>query len=313
MKFNRALVTGGAGFIGSHIVEALLSDGIEPVVLDDFSIGSKENVPPGIKIIEADILDEKQLRLALEGIDVVFHEAARVSIRASVANFYTDAHVNIMGTLNLLKAITKSKVKKLIYASSMAVYGEAKALPINEDHPLNPISPYGISKMAGEKYCLELGKTMDIDVVALRYFNTYGIRQTLTPYVGVITIFINRLLEGRSPIIFGTGEQIRDFVSVKDVARANILAIKGDYRSEVSNVGTGKGTSVNQLADFLIEYFGGKAIKKYAPEQLGEPENSIADISKIQRVMGFEAKDRLKDEIPYIIEWIKSNKEKYAK
>ncbi len=304
MVFKKALVTGGAGFIGSHIVEALLKENIEVVVLDDLSMGRRENIPPDIQIIEADILDEKQLKFALEGVDVVFHEAARVSIRNSVTQFYTDAQINIMGTLNLLKMLSESGVKKLIYASSMAIYGEAQALPIAESHPLHPNSPYGISKMAGEKYCLELGKTMGIETVALRYFNTYGIRQTLTPYVGVITIFINRLLDGKSPVIFGTGEQIRDFVSVKDVAKANILAMKGDYSGDVFNVGSGKGTTVNHLADFLVRYLNSNLTKKKKKKKPGEPGDSIADISKIQKEMGFEAKYSLEDEIPNIIEWI---------
>lgn len=313
MVFKKALVTGGAGFIGSHIVETLLKESIEVVVLDDLSMGRRENIPSDIQLIEADILDEAQLKLALEGVDVVFHEAARVSIRNSVTQFYTDAQINIMGTLNLLKKLSESKVKKLIYASSMAIYGETKGLPITENHPLHPNSPYGISKMAGEKYCLELGKAMGIEVVALRYFNTYGIRQTLTPYVGVITIFIDRLLDGKAPVVFGNGEQIRDFVSVKDVAKANILAIKGDYSGEVFNVGSGEGTTVNDLADFLVGYLNSNVIKEYAQKKLGEPGDSIADISKIQNVMGFEVKYRLKDEIPYIIEWINGKREKGAK
>ncbi len=303
MVYKKALVTGGAGFIGSHIVEALLVENIEVVVLDDLSMGRRENVPSDIRIIEADILDERQLNLALDGVDVVFHEAARVSIRNSVTQFYTDAQINIMGTLNLLKALSESRVKKLIYASSMAVYGEATALPIAEDHPLHPNSPYGISKMAGEKYCLELGKTMGIETVALRYFNTYGTRQTLTPYVGVITIFIDRLLEEKSPLIFGDGEQVRDFISVKDIAKANILAMKGTYSGEVFNVGSGKGTTVNHLADFLIGHLNSSVIKEYAEKKPGEPGDSIADISKIQKVMGFESEYSLKDEIQNIIEW----------
>lgn len=313
MKFQKALITGGAGFIGSHIVEALLKEGIEPVVFDDFSMGRKENIHPDVKIIEGDILDERQLGLALNGIDAVFHEAARVSIRGSVTKFYTDAQTNIMGTLNLLKQLAKSKVKKLIYASSMAVYGETKSLPISENYPLNPISPYGISKLAGEKYCLELGKVAGIDVVALRYFNTYGIRQTLTPYVGVITIFIHRLLKGKPPVIFGDGEQIRDFISVKDIARANILAMEGNYNGEIFNVGTGNGTTINQLADFIITHFRVKVVKEYGPKQLGEPGNSIADISKIKKLMRFKPKFSLRDDVPSIVKWIKSNSAEYAK
>lgn len=308
MKYNRALVTGGAGFIGSHIVDALIKEGVEPVVLDDLSMGKKENIPRGVKFIKASILDDKKLHSALEGVDVVFHEAARVSIRASVSQFLSDAQTNIMGTLNLIDQLKSSKVKKLIYASSMAVYGEARSLKIAEDHPLNPTSPYGISKLAAEKYCLELVGAKGIDVVALRYFNTFGIRQTHTPYVGVITIFINRLLENRPPVIFGNGKQIRDFISVKDVARANILSMKCTCKKEVFNVGTGIGTSVNQIADLLLKYFGNKFSKQYAPEQLGEPGSSIADISKTQKALGFKADIRLRENIPEIIEWIKRGK-----
>lgn len=312
MKFKRALITGGAGFIGSHIVDALLKEGVEPVVLDDLSMGRRENIPSGVRFIEADILDEGKIKCALERVDIVFHEAARVSIRNSGTQFYEDAKVNIMGTLNLLKGLGKSRVKKLIYASSMAVYGEAEKLLISEQHPLRPASPYGISKLTAEKYCLELGKAMNIDVVALRYFNTYGIRQTFTPYVGVITIFINRLLEGRSPIIFGDGEQVRDFVSVKDVARANILAMKANCSNEIFNIGTGKGTTVNQIADLLIQCFGDRVTKEYAPRQLGEPGSSIADISKIQKDMGFKPNGVLMNELPFVIKWIKQNRERDA-
>ena len=309
MKYKRALITGGAGFIGSHIVDALIKEGIEPVVLDDLSMGKKENIPRGVKFIKASILDDKKLHSALEGVDVVFHEAARVSIRASVSQFLSDAQVNIMGTLNLIDQLKRSKVKKLIYASSMAVYGEARSLQIAEDHTLNPTSPYGISKLAAEKYCLELVGALGIDVVALRYFNTFGIRQTHTPYVGVITIFINRLLENRPPVIFGNGKQIRDFISVKDVARANILSMKRTCKKEVFNVGTGIGTSVNQIADLLLKYFGNRFSKQYAPEQLGEPGSSIADISKSRKALGFKADIRLKENIPEIIEWIKRGKQ----
>lgn len=312
MKYRRALVTGGAGFIGSHIVQALAQEEIETVIIDDLSTGSRNNINSNINFIEADILDEVKLEQALIGVDVVFHNAAKVTIRGSVDRFFEDAKTNVLGTLNLLRGIKRSNVKKLIYASSMAVYGDAKRLPITEIHALNPNSPYGIGKMAAEKYCLEFGKMNNIDVICLRYFNTFGIRQTFTPYVGVITIFINRFLEGKSMIIFGDGMQIRDFISVKDIARANILAMKGNFHNDIFNVGTGVGTSINNLVEIIMNLFNNRIQKEYAPKQNGEPSDSIADVSKIKNMMGFEAKDKLANELPKIVEWIKVRKQKNA-
>jgi UDP-glucose 4-epimerase len=310
MKFRKALVTGGAGFIGSHIVESLLSRGMKVVVLDDFSMGKRENIPSDAVVVEGDVLDVNKVNLALDGVDIVFHQAAKVSIRSSVAEFYKDAQTNIMGTINIWQAMKDHKVRKFIYASSMAVYGNSKYLPLDEEHPKEPISPYGISKLAGEKYCLNLGGQMGIDTVVLRYFNTYGPRQTLTPYVGVITIFINRLLENKPPIIFGDGTQVRDFISVKDVAEANMKAMDADCNGEVCNVGTGIGTNVNKIADILIQKIGNGLLKEHTAPVVGEPGNSIASISKAEKVLGFKAKHGLDDDMENVIEWIKSKRNK---
>lgn len=307
MKYKKALVTGGAGFIGSHIAAGLLEKGIETAVLDNFYMGKRDNIPSGAQLIEADILDIDKLNQALVGVDIVFHEAARVSIRHSLNDFYNDANVNIMGTVNVIKAVIKNKVKKIIYASSMAVYGNSRYLPVDEGHPLEPTSAYGISKLTSEKYCLGMAKFFDFEAVSLRYFNTYGTKQTLTPYVGVITIFINRLLGDKPPVIFGDGKQIRDFVAVEDVACANILAMEKGVSGQVFNIGTGKSRSINDIASLIIKHIKPGIKSEYAPPQPGEPASSVADITSAGKLLGFRPRHELEDKIEEIIEWNKRN------
>lgn len=313
MRFKKALVTGGAGFIGSHIVEALLQKGIDVVVLDDFSMGRRDNIPSGVPVIEGDVLDVEKVSLALKEVDIVFHEAAKVSVRSSVMGFYNDAMTNIMGTLNLWQGIRKGNVKKFIYASSMAVYADAQFLPIDEEHPKEPLSPYGISKLASEKYSLNLGRQMGVDTVILRYFNTYGTRQTLTPYVGVITIFINRLLDKNPPVVFGSGNQVRDFISVKDVVEANMLAMGRDCSRGVFNIGTGVGTNVNKIADILIQKIGKGLSKEYTNPVPAEVGDSIANCSKAEKILGFKSKYRIEEEIGSVIEWVKNERARSLK
>jgi len=307
MKYRRALVTGGAGFIGSHIVALLLNEGIETVVVDDFSMGRRENIPNGAVVIEADILNGDRLDQAMAGVDIVFHQAARVSIRHSLDNFSDDANVNIMGTVSVIRSLIRHQVKKLVYASSMAVYGEARYQPLDEEHPLDPATPYGIGKLASEKYCLQMGHFFGFEAVALRYFNTFGTRQTLTPYVGVITIFINRLLSGKPPMVFGDGRQVRDFVAVEDVARANILAMKRDLGGQVLNIGSGRARSVNDIADLLIRKINPALPAEHGPVQPGEPNSAIADIAKAGKLLDFRPNFDLEDKIDAIIYW---NREK---
>ena len=307
MKISKAVVTGGAGFIGSHICEELIRSGIETVAIDNLYMGKREYVPAGVRFVEMDILDYERVKEAFRGSDVVFHEAARVSIRNSINGFQEDAAVNISGTLNVIQGVIGCGVRKLIYASSMGVYGEAEGLPIKETQALNPISPYGISKLSGEKYCLLMAKFHGFEAVSLRYFNTFGIRQTLTPYVGVITIFINKMLEGKPPVIFGDGRQIRDFVSVTDVAHANILAMRHAKNGEVMNIGSGRGTTVNDIARMVIDCIDPKISAEYGPEQTGEPGDSVADITRAAELIGYTARISLADEIGKIIEWNKKN------
>jgi UDP-glucose 4-epimerase len=306
---RRALVTGGAGFIGSHLADALLSEGLEVVVLDNLSMGKRENVPGGAEFIEGDVRSADDVHKSLKGVDIVFHEAARVSIRSSVKSFYDDAETNLMGTLNVLRCLPGSDVKKLVYASSMAVYAEATSpQPLDETHATEPISPYGISKLASEKYCMHYSRDTGIDCHVLRYFNTYGPRQTPSPYVGVITIFIHRLLDGEAPVIFGDGEQTRDFVYVGDIAGANLAAMRSDIRRGIFNVGTGIPTSVNRIAELLRHEIAPHIEARHADEHPGELRYSVADVSRITRELGFCPVTGLEARIGEVISFCRSSR-----
>ena len=307
MKYKTALVTGGAGFIGSHIVEELLREGIKVIVYDNFSIGKEEDIPKStrIKVIKGDILDFNKLNDAMKNVDIVFHEAAKVTVRNSVSNFLEDAETNILGTLNVIKGMISNNVKKMVYASSMAVYGE-KNTPLDETDMPSPLSPYGISKHTAETYCINTSKSFDFNCICLRYFNVYGPRQTFTPYVGVIQIFINKLLNAESLIIFGDGNQVRDFIYVRDVAQANILAMKMDINRGIFNIGTGKGTTVNEIANILRNKINPEIEIKYEPARLEELKHSIADISKAKKMLGFEPKGFIEEKIDEIIEYNKN-------
>ena len=305
--YKRALVTGGAGFIGSHLADKLLREPMEVVILDDLSMGSIENVPEDAEFIEGNICSQANVNSAIKDVDIIFHEAARVSIRSSMDGFHKDAETNLMGTINLLRCCKNSSVKKLLFASSMAVYSDCdSAVPISEDYTAEPISPYGISKLAGEKYCLQISKSNGIDCHILRYFNTFGAGQALTPYVGVITIFINALLEGKTPAIYGDGEQRRDFIHVSDVVRANILAMKSNLPNAIFNVGTGKDTSVNEIARLLCDKINPAIKPVHVEAQPGELRNSIADITNINNKLDFSSKSLLHDKIDEVIEYYKN-------
>jgi UDP-glucose 4-epimerase len=302
--YRKALVTGGAGFIGSHLSNALLNEGLQVTILDDLSMGKRENVPDGAEFVLGDVRSVDDVKRALDGVDVVFHEAARVSIRSSLKEFYDDAETNFMGTLNLLRCCADSGVKKFVFASSMAVYADsATPDPIGEDYLAEPISPYGIAKLAAEKYCMQLSGEMDMDCVVLRYFNTYGVGQTFTPYVGVITIFIRRLLQSEQPMIYGDGEQKRDFVHVSDIVAANVLAMKSDVKQGVFNVGTGKATSVNEIAELLCSKINPDIRPYHVDAHPGELRYSIAAINRIADTLGYQPGGVLSDKIDEVIEY----------
>ena len=290
-----ALVTGGAGFIGSHIVEALLEEGYEVRVIDDLSTGREENlaaVRSRIAFYRESILS-KNLEGVLRDVEVVFHLAAQVNVRRSVEEPSYDLKVNALGTLNLLEQARDAE--RFIYASSGgAVYGEPRYLPVDEEHPTDPISPYGASKLAGEKYVQLYGYNYGIKYAILRYANVYGERQDPRGEAGVIAIFLDRLKQGKPLTVFGTGEQTRDYVYVKDVVRASLLALK---REGVFNIGTGKETSVNELVDIISEVTGIKPEVEYAPPRKGEVHRIYLSTARAEEELGFSAEVSLKEGI----------------
>lgn len=305
MNYKKALVTGGAGFIGSHIVDKLIQENIDVVVIDNLSVGKPDNVHPQAKLYVGDINDYALLKKVSENVDVVFHEAAKVSIRNSLPNFHEDCLVNVMGTVNVIKAVVENKVPKLVYASSMAVYGQDAFPPIPETATTKPISPYGIGKLAGESYCFTMGKNSGFDIIALRYFNTFGPRQTETPYVGVITHFAKQMVTDQHITIFGDGNQVRDFIYVGDVAIANILAMKSVVTNDVFNVGSGTGTSVNQVVNLLKQRISTTSLISYAPKHINELQDSIADSTKAKTVLGFRSQYTITDKIQEVIDYVK--------
>lgn len=291
MPVKRVLVTGGAGFIGHHLAHALVRRGVAVTVLDDLSVGSRQNVPAAARFVEGDVRDDDILCAALEGVDAVLHQAAVVSIRASIERFVQDADVNLMGTLRLLQHMAGRGIRRAVLASSMAVYADSsQPLPLPESAPARPIAPYGVAKLAAEQYWLMINAGAGTPATVLRYFNTYGPGQAFTPYVGVITIFTRELLAGRAPVIFGDGEQRRDFVHVDDVVAANLAVLDAPAEAvagRVFNVGTGHATSINEVAAGLIAALCPGLRPRHAPPWPGELRNAVADISAIGRALGW--------------------------
>jgi UDP-glucose 4-epimerase len=281
-----ALVTGGAGFIGSHLTRQLLAAGRKVTVIDNLSVGRREAVPDGARFVHGDIRDETALIDALTGVDSVFHLAAQATIRGSFDRFYEDLDTNVMGTARLLRVVDPSRVKWFTLASSMAVYADAVSpTPIDESHPTRPISPYGVGKLAAETVSRQILAGRGIPFTAVRYFNTFGPGQTYTPYVGVITIFVTRLLRGEAITIFGDGEQQRDFVHVDDIAAGTLATVGRDPGTY--NLGTGHGTSLNELAVLLTERLAPGVEPVHAPPQAGELRFSVADISAARRALRY--------------------------
>jgi UDP-glucose 4-epimerase len=301
-KYSRALVTGGAGFIGSHLARSLMKEGIEVVILDDLSMGTRAKIPPQCEFIEGSICDPATVAKALTAVDIVFHNAARVSVRASVEQFVEDAQTNVFGTLVLLRALAGTSVTKFVIASSMAVYADSQTpQPINEDFTQRPLSPYGTGKLAAELYALQICGSLGIDVVPLRYFNTYGPGQTFTAYVGVVTIFATKLLRGERPTIFGDGRQVRDFVSVHDIVQGNLCAMRSSVTGKVFNIGSGVGMSVNEVAELLVAKISPKLMPIYAMAQPGETRNSVADIARAHELLGYQPAHSFRAEVDEVI------------
>jgi UDP-glucose 4-epimerase len=309
MKYQRILVTGGAGFVGSHLVDALVEAGTDVVVVDNLSTGSPDNLNPGAEFIEADTRDGKMMKQVIaSGVDAVIHLAARVSVRSSVEGFLDDADNNVLGTLTLLDACRNTGVKKFVYASSMAVYADgAERTPIPETYPKAPPSPYGVAKLTCERYLELLQPSLGMQIAALRYFNIYGPRQGYTPYVGVITIFSKELLKDQPPVIFGDGEQTRDFVSVRDIVQGTLLALDADIDWDVFNIGSGRGWTVNQIAQMLIDKIQPGTVPESADARPEEMLFSVADLTKSKEKLGYEPTGKLEEDIDEIIQWCRDN------
>ena len=306
---NRVLVTGGAGFIGSHLVDELMNSDLDVVVLDDLSSGKRDNFSqhlgkPSFCLVEGDIRNSADVKKALDGVDAVFHLAANVSVDFSVKNPLLVNEVNVDGTLNVLRESLKAGVKRFVYASSCAVYGDPVHLPIDEEHPTKPMSPYAVTKLAAEHYCRVFYEVYGLETVCLRFFNVYGPRQVIGPYSGVITKFIDRLKRGEAPTIYGDGKQTRDFVFVEDVVDACLRAMRRkNCVGEVINVGTGVETSINKLASVLAELFNLRNVEfVYAEPQAGDIRRSCADLSKAERLLGYKPKTSLREGLSTLLE-----------
>jgi UDP-glucose 4-epimerase len=295
------LITGGCGFIGSHIAEALVADGIKVRVFDNFSSGKLENLKgfgSGIEVIRGDVCDPEELSSAMKGVSHVFHEAALVSVAVSVEKPLDNDDINIRGTLNVLQAARAAGVKRVVFATSAAVYGNNPVLPKREDMLPEPESPYALGKLTGEYYLKLFSSLYGVETVALRYFNVFGPRQDgKSMYSGVISRFTDDLRAGRTPTIFGDGEQTRDFVYVKDVVQANLLAMRSGNvgRGEVFNVATGKTVSLLQLLDALKKIMGSQVIPQFKNARPGDIKHSLADISKIRVTLGYAPKFGLEE------------------
>jgi UDP-glucose 4-epimerase len=305
--FVRVLVTGGAGFIGSHIVDRLMRRSDEVVVLDDLSAGSLKNIErhlsePNFRFIKGDIRDLKAVGEAIAGVDAVIHEAAITSVPLSIKKPELTRDVNVKGTLNLLEASLEADVRRLIYASSCAIYGAPSKLPVDEDSELKPLSPYGQSKVEAERHC-QIFHDRGLETVRLRYFNVYGPRQAGGEYAGVMVKFIERLRSGQPPLIFGDGEQTRDFIFVGDVVDATLLALEAKGAAgEVFNVGTGEAVTINRLCDLFLKAFGKPDLKPiHAEAKPGDIRYSQADITKARQVLGFQPKVPLEEGIRKLI------------
>jgi UDP-glucose 4-epimerase len=303
------LVTGGAGFIGSHVCDALLARGHTVVALDNLSSGKRQNVPAGATLEVLDIQSTGAAELLRGGkFDALMHLAAQMDVRRSVAEPRFDSEVNVGGTLNLLEAARASGVKKVVFSSTGgAIYGEQDVFPADESHPTRPVSPYGCSKASGELYLGYYRAQYGLQYVSLRYANVYGPRQNPHGEAGVVAIFCQKLLAGSPCTIYGDGGQTRDFVFVGDVARANALALESSVSGEAINIGTGVETDVNTLYRHLAEAAGSSAPAVHAPGKPGEQRRSVIDAAKAGRALGWAPQTALPRGLAQTIAWFKTS------
>jgi UDP-glucose 4-epimerase len=302
----KILVTGGAGFIASHVADALVAEGHSVHIVDDLSGGKEENVPTRAVFHRADIRsDEIRSLFHDERFEMVVHHAAQMDVRRSVGDPRFDADVNLIGFLNLMEAGRENGLQKVVFASTGgAIYGEPEYVPQDEQHPLQPLSPYGITKLCTERYLYYYEQEWGISYVALRYANVYGPRQNPHGEAGVVAIFAERMLQGRQPVIYGDGEQTRDYVFVGDVVRANVQAVAFDGTGTF-NVGTGKETSVNELFRKIRDRIDGTIDEVHEKGRPGEQRRSVLDYSYSGKVLGWQPRTTLEEGLDETVAWFK--------
>ncbi|MBD3384199.1 NAD-dependent epimerase/dehydratase family protein [candidate division KSB1 bacterium] len=304
----KILVTGGAGFIGSHIVDAYINNGHDVVIIDNFYTGVRKNVNPKARLYECNIQDEQVSDIfRTEKFDIVNHQAAQMDVRKSVSNPIFDAKNNILGFINILQNGVENDVKKVIFASSGgAIYGEQDYFPANEVHPLQPSSPYGITKLTGEKYLSFYAGNYGLSYVALRYANVYGPRQNPRGEAGVVAIFCDRMLSQQKAVINGDGKQTRDFVYVKDVVQANVLA--ADFSGNgIFNIGTGEETTINKIFNTVKELLDSDMPEEHGPAQPGEQRRSVISPRKAFQKLSWQPRYDLKQGLNETVEFFKQN------
>ncbi|MBX0322125.1 NAD-dependent epimerase/dehydratase family protein [Halomicroarcula sp. F13] len=287
------LVTGGAGFVGSHLVDALRPAN-DVRVLDSFLTGDRSRVPDDVTLVEGDVRDDAALGRAMDGVDLVFHEAAVVSVAQSVADPTTSHAVNVDGTLSVLEAARRQDAR-VVFASSAAIYGAPESMPVTETAPKQPSSPYGLEKLSGDHYCRLYADLYDLPTVALRYFNVYGPRQSGGDYAGAITAFTEQARSGGPLTVQGDGQQTRDFVNVADVVQANLLAATTDATGEAFNVGTGTGTTIWTVAETIRDRVAPDAEITSVEPRRGDIRESVADVGKARERLGYEPTVALED------------------
>ena len=307
------LVTGGAGFIGSHIAAALVRRGDRVRILDNFSTGHRSNVEAAgeVELIEGCITDPVAVRQAVEGVDHVFHQAAMASVPLSIEEPIGNNDINVTGTLNLLLAAKEVGVKRFVYASSSAAYGDSEQLPKLESMPVAPKSPYAVAKLAGEHYVSCFAEIYGMQTLALRYFNVFGPRQDPAgPYAAVIPIFVGTLLDGRAPVIHGDGEQTRDFTHIDNVVHANLLALSAPrLGGEVVNLAMGERISLNRLYRLIASELGTDLEPTHDEPRLGDVRHSEADISRAKELLGYSSLMGVEEGLRLTVEWFRRSRQ----
>jgi len=309
MNKMKILVTGGAGFIGSQVADAFISEGYDVFIMDNLSTGNEKNINPKAHFFNYNIGDPEVLKIfEKEKFDVVNHHAAQIDVRKSVNDPIFDANVNILGTINLFQGCIKTGVKKFMFASTGgAIYGEQEYFPADENHPTKPVSPYGITKLTVEKYLFFYKNEYGLNYTILRYANVYGPKQNPLGEAGVVSIFVNKLLKNENPIINGHGKQTRDYVFVEDVVKANLLTVK-DKISTIYNIGTAKETNVNEIFTKLNKLAGGIAEEKHGPAAKGEQLRSVITSDKFYEKFGWKPSIKIDEGLNITYNYYKSKK-----